>query len=381
MRKLISVLAAAALAAVVSGCGGKQEVYEVLPDRSMAAARGVTLPEPVPAVPAYVAKLDRAAKSSSVDKATDTPGVAVVAPLEVEESLVRGPGGRRTLRVAAVEPLLFRSVAPPATRDADFVWAALIAGDAVVTFDAANKLGLNDADKIKIGGKSLNVTAFAENGTPNFADVLVADFRGEELGIGGSDLLVVGAKSGITLESLGATLKNRLPGAKLRRLLPDIGTTAPGAPQPAGESSGGVIGSMSFTVLEGGFIQPDAGWVASNITSATVPILGSVTCHRLMIPQLAAALSEIEREGLSDLVYQYGGCYVPRFIDRDPSKPLSMHAFGLAFDINVSTNYYGTRGDLDMRVVEIFERWGFAWGGWWNPPDPMHFELARLIQT
>jgi hypothetical protein len=57
-----------------------------------------------------------------------------------------------------------------------------------------------------------------------------------------------------------------------------------------------------------------------------------------------------------------------------------MHAFGLAVDLNVSSNQLGTKGNIDPRVVEIFERWGFAWGGRWSPPDPMHFELARLIQ-
>jgi hypothetical protein len=32
-------------------------------------------------------------------------------------------------------------------------------------------------------------------------------------------------------------------------------------------------------------------------------------------------------------------------------------------------------------VVAIFQKWGFAWGGFWSPrPDPMHFELARIIQ-
>lgn len=380
MRKLISVSMTVLLLA--AGCGGKQDVYEVLPDRSMAAARGVTLPDPVPAVPAYLAKLDRSATRRTLEGASEAPGVAVVAPLDVAKRLVRGPAGSRTLRVAAVEPLLFRSVAPATTRDAEFVWSALIAGDAVLTFEAARSLGLRDAGKIKIAGRRLNVTAFADNGAPNHADVLVADFRGEELGITESRLLVVGAESGVTLESLGETLEERLPDdAKLTRLLPEgTAPAGPRAPQPAAESSGGVIGSMTFTVLKGGFVAPDPAWVASNITSAAVPILGSVTCHRLMVPQLAAALSEIQRKGLSPLVREYGGCYVPRFIDRDPDKPLSMHAFGLAVDINVATNQLETTGDMDPRIVAIFERWGFTWGGRWSRPDPMHFELARLIQ-
>ena len=58
-----------------------------------------------------------------------------------------------------------------------------------------------------------------------------------------------------------------------------------------------------------------------------------------------------------------------------------MHAFGLAVDLNVSSNYYGTRGDMDPEIVAIFEKWGFLWGGRWSQPDPMHFELARLVEV
>ena len=52
-----------------------------------------------------------------------------------------------------------------------------------------------------------------------------------------------------------------------------------------------------------------------------------------------------------------------------------MHAFGLAVDLNVKENPLGSSGNMDPRVVEIFEDWGFEWGGLWARPDPMHFEL------
>jgi hypothetical protein len=31
---------------------------------------------------------------------------------------------------------------------------------------------------------------------------------------------------------------------------------------------------------------------------------------------------------------------------------------------------------MDPRIVDIFRRWGFAWGGTWVRPDGMHFEYA-----
>jgi hypothetical protein len=36
---------------------------------------------------------------------------------------------------------------------------------------------------------------------------------------------------------------------------------------------------------------------------------------------------------------------------------------------------------MDARIVEIFDRWGFAWGGRWSRPDGMHFELGALLDS
>jgi hypothetical protein len=297
---------------------------------------------------------------------------------------VRGPGGSRRLRVGSVDALEFRSVAPSLTRDADFVWSALLAGQAVVAFDAADALGLDDSGTIRLPGYGdVPVGAFADNGSPNAADVLVDLSIGEEMGLANPTVLVVGAGSGANVEKLGDELKERLPGARLERLTAEPPVLARPAPMPVGRAEGAVIGTMNFRILRNGFIDPDPAWVAANIASGTVPVLGTVECHRLMFPQLAAALGEIRTRGLSHLIdpSDYGGCYVPRFVDRDPRRALSMHAFGLAFDINVSSNPLGTRGNLDPRLVAIFSKWGFAWGGNWDRPDPMHFELVRLLRT
>jgi hypothetical protein len=254
---------------------------------------------------------------------------------------------------------------------------------AVITADAAKTLGVTGSEELIVGRSPIRVGAFADNGIPNIADVLISPQVARKVGLGGPKVLVVGAKSGVTIESLGRDLKARLPGAQFRRIRPETSTVgdAP-APQPVGTVSGTTIGTMSFRILKNGFIDPDPGWVAANITTAGVPILGSVRCHRIMFNQLSGALAEIEQVGLANEIRpgDYAGCYVPRFIDRDPRRGLSMHAFGLAVDLNVSTNGLGTRGDMHPDVVAIFQKWGFTWGGTWSRPDPMHFELARIIQ-
>jgi hypothetical protein len=144
-------------------------------------------------------------------------------------------------------------------------------------------------------------------------------------------------------------------------------------------SVGDAVGSYSYTVLGGGRIAPQQSWVAGHISTETMPIIGAMTCNTAMFPQLRAALDEIVADGLASAIHpgQYAGCYVPRFIAG--TTTLSNHAFGLAFDVNVPENQRGTVGQIDRRVVAIFEKWGFTWGGTWHYTDPMHFELNRIV--
>jgi hypothetical protein len=145
-------------------------------------------------------------------------------------------------------------------------------------------------------------------------------------------------------------------------------------------SVGDAVGSYSYTVIGGGRIAPQASWVSSHISTETMPIIGRMTCNTAMFPQLRAALNEVVVDGLASAIHpgQYAGCYVPRFIAG--TTTLSNHAFGLAFDINVPENQRGTVGQIDRRVVAIFQKWGFTWGGTWHYTDPMHFELNRLVR-
>lgn len=378
MRKAgVAVITSALLA---TACGGNP-AHDVLPDRAMKAAHGITIPEPPPARPGFVLTFPEPYSGAKAARVASIRGVALAVPMSLSLQPVSGAGGATALRVGALDPLLFRALAPEATREAEFVWSALVAGEAVPTFDAADRLGIEGSGDIVLAGIETRAGAIADNAVPNIADVLVAEFDAKRLGLERPRAVVVGLRAKADSRAVAKTLRKRWPGARLRALLPEApGPTEPEAPEVVGETSGGLIGTMTFQVTEDGFIRPNAEWVSANIASTEVPILGSVTCHRLLLPQLHAALSDVATEGLSESIYQYGGCYVPRFIDRDPSKPLSMHAFGLAIDVNTPSNQLGTRGDMDPAVVEIFERWGFVWGGRWSRPDPMHFELGRLIR-
>lgn len=130
----------------------------------------------------------------------------------------------------------------------------------------------------------------------------------------------------------------------------------------------------------GGSLRVQPRWYERNIITRTVPLLGNVTCHRLVFPQLVAALTEVRDTGLERAIDagDFGGCYSPRFISGAPGGRLSSHSWGMAIDIDVGENPFGTRPRQDRRVVEIFERHGFTWGGRWLIPDGMHFEWSRF---
>lgn len=305
------------------------------------------------------------------------------APISVGHVAVTFGGERHRLRAVAVQPLTFRSVAPAPTRSADFVWTSLLGGRAVLTPDAARDLGFDLSLTLMVKRHEVGVGALADNAVPNFGDIMIPDTIARDIGLKPADELIVGVKPGTDLDVVEKALKDRLGRrvARVERLQAEPNDPTPAA--PTGVAEGELIGTMNFRILKGGFIDPDPDWVATNIATGSVPILGSVTCHRVMFPQLGAALAEIENRKLAREidVKEFGGCYVPRFIDRDRRGALSMHAFGLAIDLNVSENYMGTRGNMDPKVVEIFEKWGFEWGGRWSRPDPMHFELDRLINV
>ena len=141
------------------------------------------------------------------------------------------------------------------------------------------------------------------------------------------------------------------------------------------------FGEFAARPLPDGTLDIESSWMRNNIRTESVPILGDVTCHRVLFPQLREALRDIERQGLGHAIHpqQFAGCFSARFINSNPNGRLSHHSWGIAVDLNAPENSFGTKADIDMRIVEVFEeRWGFTWGGRWIIPDGMHFEWVKF---
>jgi D-alanyl-D-alanine carboxypeptidase len=126
------------------------------------------------------------------------------------------------------------------------------------------------------------------------------------------------------------------------------------------------------------FFEIEESWRRRNITTATVPVVGEITCHRSLVPQIRAALKEVVARDLAYTIQpeQYAGCFAARFVNN--GHRLSHHSWGIALDFNASENPTGIRPNLDRRLVAVMRDHGFTWGGDWLVPDGMHFEWVRF---
>jgi hypothetical protein len=349
-----------------------------------AKAEEVALPEEVELVtPDLVLRASEGGTydADQLDEARDRHPVAHLAAVnEFDLEAVTLEGDEADLTALAVEVDDFRPLTPDVTAQTVGVWERLLDGDVLVRHDVAHELGLELGGTVILrtqdGTVPARVGAFAANGAPPLADLLVPRQLGELLGVTGTNALVVAAEDA-SAQDLADRLRTAIGGAVEVLQAPEPRRSAP-------KTTGSVtLEPFNYTSRGDGTIKIDPAWVQRNIVSVELPGLGTTRCHRTMVPQLMAALREVQEAGLYGHFRreQFAGCFMPRHILWNPSRGLSMHAWGLAIDFNAVDNAFGKRPVMDPRIVRIFERWGFEWGGNWSTPDGMHFQLARVVQT
>lgn len=311
------------------------------------------------------------------------PGVTGVEQISLAQPTIEN----RTLSVAAVDPATYRNwVVGADDAQYDEFWRRVAGGELAIRPALEKRVPIDENGFLALGSSAdaaqVHVGAFARQSW--LVDAVVNETWIPDLDMvpGNALLIRTGGRAPDRLEKpidtilRGTDAKAQMTDAVARfGLDPDVVQTA-----VVVGSVADAVGVYRYRVLGGGHIAPDPAWVASHITTQTVPILGNVTCNKLIFPQLVAALNDVIAQGLTDKIYpgEYAGCYNPRFIAG--STTLSNHAFGLALDLNVPGNQRGTVGEIDRGVVAIFQHWGFTWGGDWAYTDPMHFEMNRLVE-
>jgi hypothetical protein len=309
-----------------------------------------------------VGAVTRATRAQALLRGTDPAGSA--------RAREARPGYAVLLDTLIVEPRTYARMLPAADGR---VVARLRRGTALLSRSSARVRRAGPGSTLTLaGGRRLRVVGVVADGLVRSAELIVSRAEGRRLGPADAYLLA-------TVRTPSAARRAARAFESPRSLAVELG---PG-PWPVR----GLIARPAALKLRFGefavrmpvgadWIQPDPAWLRRNIVSRRVPVLGMVTCHRRMIPALRRAMAEVVRRRLTRLVDpgDYAGCYAPRRIPG--SGTLSLHAWGLAVDLNASDNPQGSRPRQDRRLVNIMDRHGFSWGGDWpTVPDGMHFEF------
>jgi hypothetical protein len=267
------------------------------------------------------------------------------------------------LDALVVQPQAYADVLPQAGREI----RRLGRDTALLSRASARLRRLGVGDRLTLaGGRELRVAGIVDDEVVGFAE-----------------LVLTGRGNDATRQLLVATtrperVERRLAGndaVRIRTLSPTLRTSSRLVARPLETKAR--FGEFAVGLPYGSdWIRIEPRWLDRNIVTRSVPILGSVTCNRRLFAPLRRALRTLDRRGLSDVVDRgdYAGCFAPRRIPGSGS--LSLHAWGLAIDINAAANPRLGDSRQDRRLVRAMEDAGFTWGGRWpTVPDPMHFEL------
>jgi hypothetical protein len=309
-----------------------------------------------------------------------TAGVTAVARTARTQAMMRRSrraGGRTVdavpqgyaipLDVLVVQPQTYADVLPRAGREI----RQLRRDTALLSRTSARLRRLGVGDRLSVaGGRELRVAGVVDDELVGFAE-LVLTGRGAGGGNDGTRQLLVATTRPERVERRLA----RNDAVRIRTLSPIRRTSSRLIARPLETKAR--FGEFAVGLPYGSdWIRIEPRWLDRNIVTRSVPILGAVTCNRRLFAPLRRALRTLERRGLSSVVDRadYAGCFAPRRIPSSGS--LSLHAWGLAIDINAAANPRLGDSRQDRRLVRAMEDAGFTWGGRWpTVPDPMHFEL------
>ena len=401
MRRLVGVCLAVAVLAATAGCGASDPSAAPSGSPTVAASpsstasaggdSGFQVADPAHAVPApgprtgelhsadILVRASKTLTANQIARIKAIPKVTGVEQLSIGEVSIED----KLLNVVAVDPATYRNYTPLRSAELTAEWDRVAGGELAVNPDLKKQLPPDASGYWRMGSNAsaprIHIGAWAPQ-VPGLVDAVVNTSWGKALHMVPDNAVIISTAitspervvkplkamlgSSASVQRLDVVAQYGLD-PKARQIANVVGTVAQ------------AVGNYTYRAVGGGAIAPDPAWVKSHIVTDTVPILGRVTCNKALFPQLKAALAEVQSRGLASTVHSTAGCYYPRFIAGTSS--LSNHAFGLAIDINAPENERGTAGQMNRQVVQIFESWGFTWGGTWHYTDPMHFEMNKMV--
>lgn len=291
----------------------------------------------------------------------------------------------------AVTALPFEAVGPVMGRD---VAAVLAAGKVVMGSTTASLRGARVGDVIDLvsvagGTASFTIGRIGTDEEVGGTEIVMSIAAADRLGAGiPTRVIMYGQMDRARLNA--ALARHGLVGNSKVRL-----RRSWDPPDPDGQlglaRTKAIMGEFDFNyagLSASGWTAMNPTWKATYIpTRDTFPTGIRATCNIAMKDDLRAALSEVATT-LPGLVgaytgidvnntNSYGGCSAGAVRFARITQALgsvSRHSWGQPIDMSTTANCQGCAPKMDCRIVQIFRKHGFAWGGNFLTPDGMHFE-------
>lgn len=101
-----------------------------------------------------------------------------------------------------------------------------------------------------------------------------------------------------------------------------------------------------------------------------------IYCNKDMLIPLTLAFKALIATGYVKELKTWDGCFNIR--QKRGLTSQSLHSWGVAIDVNAAWNPMGKEPKLSQGFVKCFKDAGFDWGGDWDYPDGMHFQLKSF---
>jgi hypothetical protein len=302
-----------------------------------------------------------------VGRVRDSTRVAAISA--VRTGILAAASGRPGYRVVPVETMAVDTNAyTSATGRPGRKLATLLPKGAVLSKTGAKLRRVKSGGKLKLDGhRTLRVSGVVDDALLGGYEVALERNLASHYGIRRAAYLLVRPRGSV--DALRAEIRKLLKRRSVRFVTPGDRAFVRGGDGvlPLSQVKAR-FGEFSLPSLRRG--RPDPAWTRANLVTRTVPLLGRVRCHKLVVDQLGKAMADLERQQLANLVdvgdfRRDGGCWSPRLLRDARGGKLSRHAWGIAVNLKVNA---------DERLLRTMAQHGFVWGGDFARPDTTHFE-------
>lgn len=126
-------------------------------------------------------------------------------------------------------------------------------------------------------------------------------------------------------------------------------------------------------------------WKLPALIHLAIPAIPSkIYIHHKFMPVVECWLTDLIKEGVSSEIRTYDGCWNVR--TKRGLKSLSIHAFGMAVDLNASHNPLGLTREqctakglnpFSKKFIDVSRKHLDCGADWVSRPDLMHFQIKK----